>query len=90
MVEKARLENPITWDQFSKDFYERFFPVTAQMEIGGKFIRLQQRNWTADEYAVEFLKLSQFAPYMVADEENRTNRFHQGLKMKIKMFLISQ
>jgi len=36
------------------------------------------------------LKLSQFAPYMVADEENRTNRFHQGLKMKIKMFLISQ
>ena len=33
--------------------------------------------------------LSQFASYMVADEENRASRF-QGLRIKIQMFLIPQ
>jgi len=26
LAKEARLEKPITWDQFSKSFYERFFP----------------------------------------------------------------
>jgi len=30
---KKQLEKPITWDQFSKGYYERFFPITAQKEI---------------------------------------------------------
>ena len=33
LAEEATLEKPITWDQFSKGFYERFFPATAQKEI---------------------------------------------------------
>ena len=53
-----------------------------------QFIRLQQRNWSVDEYAAEFLRLSRFAPYMVADEEKRASRFQQGLKMDVQMYLI--
>jgi len=41
-----------------------------------------------DEYAAEFLRLSQFAPYMVADEEKRASRFQQGLTVDIQMLLI--
>ena len=33
MAEEARLEKPLTWGQFSKSFYERFFLVTAQKEM---------------------------------------------------------
>ena len=44
LAEEATLEKPITWDQFSKGFYERFFPATAQKEMEEQFIRLQQRN----------------------------------------------
>ena len=33
LPKKVRLEKPITWDQFSKSFYERFFPLTAQKEM---------------------------------------------------------
>ena len=33
-----------------------------------------------DEYAAEFLRLSQFAPYTVAEEEDWANRFQQGLR----------
>ena len=43
-----------------------------------------------DEYAVKFLRLSRFAPYMVTDEEKRVSRFQQGLKMNVQMFLIPQ
>ena len=41
-----------------------------------------------DEYAAEFLRLSRFAPYMVADEEKRASRFKQGLRVDIQMLLI--
>ena len=33
LAEEARLEKPISWDQFSKGFYERFFPTTAPKEM---------------------------------------------------------
>ena len=39
LAEEARLEKLITWDQFSKGFYERFFPATAQKEMEEQFIR---------------------------------------------------
>ena len=42
LVKEVRLEKPISWDQFSKVFYERFFPATAQKEMEEQFIRLQQ------------------------------------------------
>ena len=90
LAEEARLEKPITWDQFSKSFYERFFSKTAQQEMEDQFIRLQQRDQTVDEYAAEFLRLSRFAPYMVTNEETRARRFQQGLRMQIQMFLIPQ
>ena len=75
LAEEARLEKPISWDQFSKGFYERFFLATAQKEMEEQFIKLQQWNRSVDEYAVEFLRLSRFAPYMVVDEEKRASSF---------------
>ena len=44
LTEKVRLENPISWEQFSRGFYERFFPATAQKKMEEQFIRLQQLN----------------------------------------------
>jgi len=41
LVEEARLEKPIIWDQFLKSFYERFFSETAQKKMEEQFIRLQ-------------------------------------------------
>ena len=35
---EARLDKPITWDQFSKSFYDRFFPTTAMKEMEEQFI----------------------------------------------------
>ena len=41
LAEEARLEKPISWDQFLKGFYKRFFPATTQKEMEKQFIRLQ-------------------------------------------------
>ena len=42
-----------------------------------QFIRLQQRDKSVDEYAIEFLRLSRFAPYMISDEEKRAKNFNK-------------
>ena len=36
LAEEATLEKTITWDQFLKGFYERFFPIMAQKEMKKK------------------------------------------------------
>ena len=58
LAEEMRLDKPISQDQFSKSFYERFFPTLAKKEIEEQFIRLHQWNWSVDKYAAEFLRLS--------------------------------
>ena len=75
LTEEARLEKPISWDQFLKCFYEKFFPTMAQKEMEEQFIRLQLWDQKVYEYATEFLRLSWFTPYMVVNEEKRASRF---------------
>jgi len=41
LAEEARLEKPISWDQFLKGFFEMFFPTTVQKEMEEQFIQLQ-------------------------------------------------
>ena len=40
LAEEERLVQHISWDQFSKSFYDRFFPTIAQKEKEEQFIRL--------------------------------------------------
>ena len=65
------MPRPVSWKTFSGVFLAMFFPNTGKMEMEKRFINLRQAEKTVDEYAVEFSKLSQFAPYIVSIEENR-------------------
>ena len=49
LAEEARLDQPITWNQFSKSFYDMFFPAMAQKKMEEQFIQLQQWNRSVDE-----------------------------------------
>ena len=46
-------------------------------------MNLRQWDRTIDAYAAEFVRLSRFAPMLVADEEDKANHFRQGLKPEI-------
>ena len=83
LVEKARLTPPITWKQFTEGFNERFFPTIARQDMEEEFLNLGQKYRTIDEYAAEFLRLSRFATYMVATEENIVSQFQHGLRFNI-------
>jgi transposase InsO family protein len=89
-TEEAKSAVPRTWKQFTDGFFERFFPESAQKDLEEKFIALKQWDRPVDVYAAEFLRLSRFAPYMVADEEKRAKRFQQGLQVDTQMFLAPQ
>lgn len=89
LTEEARLEKPISWKDFTDSFYERFFPATAKREMQSQFINLKQRDKNVESYAAEFLRLSRFAPQMVADEADRADRFQQGLQWEIQEKLVT-
>ena len=90
LAKEELLEKPITWERFSKSFYERFFPKNARREMEQQFINLRQGSQMVDEYTIEFLRLSSLAPYMVAEEKDRANRFQQRLRLDIQKFLVTQ
>lgn len=90
LAEEAKAQAPHTWKQFSDGFFERFFPESAQKDLEEKFIALKQWDRYVDVNAAEFLRLSHFAPYMVATEKKRVKRFQQGLHVDTQMYLIPQ
>lgn len=51
----------------------------ARREMQAQFCNLKQLAKTVDTYAAEFIRLSRLASAMVADKEDRVNRFLQGL-----------
>ena len=54
-----------------------------------QFLDLKHEDKTVDGYAAEFLRLSRFAQAMVAHEEDKANRFQQGLRPEIWKHLAS-
>jgi hypothetical protein len=73
LAEEPRIQKPVTWKQFSDSFLARFFPKTVRREMEERFCQLRQYDMSVDAYAVEFARLSRFAPSMVTDEEDRAH-----------------
>ena len=90
ITEEAKLTGQATWKEFTDGFDERFFLETARKEMEERFINLRQWNRSIVEYAAEFLRLSHFPTYMVADETKRAGRFQQGLKLELQKALFPQ
>ena len=61
---KRLLENQetITWRQFRKDFYKKYFPDNVRQQKVGEFVRLEQGGMIVAHYEAKFTELSRFAP----------------------------
>ncbi|KAJ4773005.1 DNA/RNA polymerases superfamily protein [Rhynchospora pubera] len=69
----------IPWDWFTGVFRARFMGATQQEELRRRFETLTQGTMTARQYGETFLRLSHYAPDLVADPQRRRDRFIRGL-----------
>jgi hypothetical protein len=83
LIQELGSEEAISWPRFQKEFLQQYFPKILRDAKAREFMDLTQGNMAVAQYAGRFNELARFAPYMVADEENRIRKFEQGLSPRI-------
>ncbi|XP_071917067.1 uncharacterized protein [Coffea arabica] len=61
-----RAQTPWTWENFTREFNEKFLPPLIQEKRDDEFIKLKQGTLCVAEYEGKFTKLSKYAPELVA------------------------
>ncbi|XP_020249056.1 uncharacterized protein LOC109826435 [Asparagus officinalis] len=74
----------ISWEEFKKIFYVKYFPSTVRKQKEQEFRKLEQGDKTVAEYEEEFTYLSKFAIHLLGNEEDRARRFEEGLRPDIR------
>ncbi|KAA0041507.1 putative polyprotein [Cucumis melo var. makuwa] len=74
----------ITWEQFKKSFYVKFFSSSLRDAKWQKFLNLEQGNRTVEQYEANFDMLSCFASEMITIEAARVDKFIRGLRLEIQ------
>ncbi|XP_039173555.1 uncharacterized protein LOC120295982 [Eucalyptus grandis] len=77
-----------TWDAFLRAFNEQYFSKNAREQKMDEFQRLRQGSMTVDQYEVKFAELSQYAPRLIEDPEEKARRFKNGLRLELKQPLV--
>ena len=64
-----------TWVNFVPEFNEKYLPPIVQEKREDDFIKLRQGTLSVSEYETQFMKLSKFAPELIATEQRKIRRF---------------
>ena len=71
----------LAWDEFIELFLAHFFPQSVRDSRVCEFETLVQiEQMSVMEYNIQFMRLSRYAPHLVATEKLRVQRFLEGLK----------
>lgn len=83
----------VTWNRFKELFLEKYFPKYMQTQMELKFLELKQGNMSVLEYEKKFTELSRFVNKYVHTDEEKAQRFQQGLepwiRSRVSMFEIN-
>ncbi|XP_059663937.1 uncharacterized protein LOC132309666 [Cornus florida] len=77
-------------DKFKELFYEKYFSISKRWELKDQFLGLIQGNMTVAEYENKFTSFSRFAPEMVTDEVDKTQKFVSGLHDRMRPLIMAQ
>jgi Zinc knuckle./Retrotransposon gag protein. len=80
---------PITWAEFTEAFKKTHIPVGVVALKKREFRALKQKDHTVAEYLHEFNRLACYAPEDVRTDEERQEKFLEGLKDELSVTLIS-
>ena len=80
----------ITWTEFVQAFRHAHIPAGIMTLKKKEFHSLRQGNRSVSEYLHRFNQLARYAPQDVARDEDRQERFLEGLNDELFVRLISQ
>ncbi|XP_039173639.1 uncharacterized protein LOC120296056 [Eucalyptus grandis] len=72
------------WDAFLRAFNDQYFSGMGREQKMEEFQCLRQGSMSVDQYGVKFAELSQYAPRLVEDLEEKARRFRNGLRSELK------
>ncbi|XP_074342717.1 uncharacterized protein LOC141680368 [Apium graveolens] len=75
---------PVTWNRLKELFLEKYYPKYMQKQMEMKFLELKQESMTVLEYEKKFTELSRFVTKYVETDEEKAQRFQQGLEYWIR------
>ena len=52
---------PVDWEEFKKDFLDRFFPLELREKNMVEFMNLRQGGMSVQEYSLKYTQLSKYA-----------------------------
>lgn len=61
----------VEWEEFKKAFMDRFIPPSVRTARAQEFEHLKQGSMTVDEYDTQFVKLLEYDPHLILNEEER-------------------
>jgi hypothetical protein len=78
------------WEEFTTDFRDNFVPAAVMRMKKNEFRRLRQGNTTVQEYLNCFTQLARYATRDLADEEEKIDKFIEGLNDELRGPMIGQ
>nr|CAD40076.1 OSJNBa0085C10.29 [Oryza sativa Japonica Group] len=79
-----------TWEEFTTAFHENFVPAAVMRMKKNEFRRLRQGNTTVQEYLNRFTQLARYATGDLIDEEEKIDKFIEGLNDELRGPMIGQ
>ena len=69
----------LTWEDFLREYWEKYTPTVYKREKRKEFVELKQNTMTVAEYSLKFTQLSVYAMSLVATQEEKCQKFEEGL-----------
>ncbi|XP_057975250.1 uncharacterized protein LOC131162660 [Malania oleifera] len=88
LEEQRQVLVAMTWCRFKEIFFVFYFPAIVRKAKVAKFLGLTKGNLTVQQYAVKFIELSCFAPYIVPDEVKKVRMLERGLRWDIYKHMV--
>ncbi|XP_011621328.1 uncharacterized protein LOC105420236 [Amborella trichopoda] len=73
-----------TWKNFLVAFNEEYFRDSVRERKEVKFIELQHRRLSVEQYAAKFAELSSYVPHIMDTEACMESKFERGLRPDIR------
>ncbi|XP_070032343.1 uncharacterized protein [Nicotiana tomentosiformis] len=78
---------PLTWNEFSVLFLEKFVPQTHREELRRQFEQLCLEGMSVTQYEMRFTELALHAIWFVPTERERIRRFIDGLNYRLRFVM---